>query len=101
MVDGPNRLAVRNTVVYVNTVGVGCRVNDTSAVLALDGCIINGGSSDILRNAGGNVIVSMTELVNRTTNFALQTYITAATNPAGGFAGMLWLDSVGVLYSHV
>jgi hypothetical protein len=76
---------------------MGCRVNDTDAVLALDGCMINGGTSDIFRNAGGTVIISMTELVHGTTNFTLQTYITGAPVPGGGSIGILWLDSAGVV----
>jgi hypothetical protein len=99
-IAGPNRLAVRNTVVFVGAAGIGCKVNSIGAVLDLDGCKISGGNIDISQGLGGTVVISMTELVHRTTDFPLQTYITGLTNPAGGFAGMLWLQS-GIVYSHI
>jgi hypothetical protein len=100
-VDGPNRLGIRNTMVFVNSAGTGCYVNNVGAVLDLDCCKISGGTHDIRSDVGGTVVISMTELVNRTTNGIIpQTYIPAVTNPAGGFTGMLWISS-GMMYSHV
>jgi hypothetical protein len=99
-IEGSNRLAVRNTVVFVGAAGIGCKVNSTGAVLDLDGCKISGVVYDIAQGLGGTVIISMTELVHRTTNVVLQTYITGLTNPAGGYVGMLWLNS-GIVYSHI
>ena len=57
---------------------------------------------DINCALGGEVVISMTELINNLIvgGGVVTTYIQTLTNPAGGFTKMLWLNN-GMVYSHV